>query len=157
MATRRTNAIDPGRRLLLGTAALGVAAAPLRFVDAAGAQAHATRTPMPTHAANATFANIKQVRAGVLEIGYAEDGPKQGPPVVLLHGWPYDIHAFVDVAPRLAARGYRVLVPFVRGHGTTRFLAPDTPRNAQPAALADDAVLFMEALDIQQAMIGGFD
>jgi pimeloyl-ACP methyl ester carboxylesterase len=148
--------IDRGRRLLLGSAAFGVAAAPLGFVEAMRAQEVAS-TPTPVRTANATFARMKQVRAGVLEIAYAEDGPKAGPPVVLLHGWPYDIHSYVDVAPQLAARGYRVLVPHLRGYGTTRFLSPDTMRNAQPAALAEDIVAFMDALDIKQALVGGFD
>ena len=105
---------DQRRRLLLGTAALGAGVAPLRFAQQAQA---APSTQVQT---SATFSRIKQVRTGVLDIGYAEDGPKDGTPVVLLHGWPYDIHAYVDVAPLLAAKGYRVLVPHLRGYGTTR-------------------------------------
>lgn len=143
-------AIDPGRRLFLETAALGVAASPFGFVEAARAQPD-TPTSMRT------FANMHQVRAGDLEVAYAEEGPKTGPPVVLLHGWPYDIHSYVDVAPQLAARGYRVLVPYLRGYGTTRFVSPDTLRNGQPAALAEDAVAFLDALHIKQAVFGGFD
>jgi pimeloyl-ACP methyl ester carboxylesterase len=107
--------------------------------------------------ARTTFASLKQVDAGVLNVGYAEDGPADGPPVILLHGWPYDIHSYVDVAPILAARGYRVLIPYLRGYGSTRFLSPDTVRNAQQAALAQDVVAFMDALHIDRAVLGGFD
>ncbi|WP_460709703.1 alpha/beta fold hydrolase [Lysobacter terrae] len=97
------------------------------------------------------------MKAGVLDIGYAEFGPKSGRPVILLHGWPYDIHSYAEVAPQLASRGYRVLVPYLRGYGTTRFLSPDTPRNGQPTALAGDIVAFMDALGIKRAELGGFD
>jgi pimeloyl-ACP methyl ester carboxylesterase len=107
--------------------------------------------------AHTSFAPLKQVDAGVLNIGYAEDGPADGPPVILLHGWPYDIHSYVDVAPILAARGYRVLVPYLRGYGSTRFLSPDTVRNGQQAALAQDVIAFMDALNIDRAVLGGFD
>jgi len=104
-----------------------------------------------------TFDALKQVNAGVLNVGYAEAGPPDGPVVILLHGWPYDIHSFVDVVPFLTAAGYRVLVPHLRGYGTTRFLSPETFRNGQPAALATDLIDFMDALQIRQAVIGGFD
>jgi pimeloyl-ACP methyl ester carboxylesterase len=104
-----------------------------------------------------SFPAIKQVDAGLLDVGYAEDGPADGPPVILLHGWPYDIHSYVDVAPLLAARGYRVFVPYLRGYGSTRFNSVDTMRNGQQAALAEDTVAFMDALGIQQAVIAGFD
>jgi pimeloyl-ACP methyl ester carboxylesterase len=90
-------------------------------------------------------------------VGYAEDGPSGGAPVILLHGWPYDIHSYVDVAPLLAAAGYRVIVPYLRGYGSTRFLAGDTVRNGQPAALAGDVVDLMDALKIEKAILGGFD
>jgi pimeloyl-ACP methyl ester carboxylesterase len=100
---------------------------------------------------------LKQIDAGVLDVGYAEAGPADGPAVLLLHGWPYDIHSFAEVTPLLAAAGHRVLVPFVRGHGTTRFLADETPRTAQQAAVATDVVAFMDALGIEQAVIAGFD
>jgi pimeloyl-ACP methyl ester carboxylesterase len=106
---------------------------------------------------NASFDSLKQVDAGVLNIGYAEAGPSGGPVVILLHGWPYDIHSFVDVAPLLASKGYRVIVPYLRGYGTTRFLSTATPRNAQPAAVAVDIISFMDALKIDKAIIGGFD
>ncbi len=93
----------------------------------------------------------------MLNVGYAEDGPADGPPVLLLHGWPYDIHSYADVTAILAAKGYRVLVPYLRGYGTTTFRSPDTVRNGQQAALATDAIAFMDALQIDRAIIGGFD
>jgi pimeloyl-ACP methyl ester carboxylesterase len=100
---------------------------------------------------------LKQVAAGVLSVGYAEAGPANGPPVVLLHGWPYDIHSFVDVAPLLASKGYRVLVPYLRGYGTTRFLSSETVRNGQQAVLAADCIAFMNALGVDTAIVAGFD
>src|SRR3977135_769862 len=96
-----------------------------------------------TRRTNTSFVAIKQINAGVLNVGYAEDGPADGSPVILLHGWPYDIYSFVDVAPLLAAKGYRVLIPYLRGYGSTRFLSSDTVRNAQQAALAAAGVGFM--------------
>jgi pimeloyl-ACP methyl ester carboxylesterase len=104
-----------------------------------------------------SFGALKQVDAGPLSVGYAEAGPAGGPAVMLLHGWPYDIHSFADVTPVLASAGYRVIVPFVRGYGTTRFLSDDTPRNGQQAALADDVIALMDALGIDRAILGGFD
>ncbi|MFT3827808.1 MAG: alpha/beta hydrolase [Chitinophagaceae bacterium] len=105
----------------------------------------------------ASFTRIKQVKAGVLDIGYAEDGPANGKPVILLHGWPYDIQSYAEVAPLLAAKGFRVIVPYLRGYGTTRFLSAETPRNGQQAALAVDVIALMDALKIDKAVIGGFD
>ncbi len=99
----------------------------------------------------------KQVDAGPLSVGYAEDGPADGRAVLLLHGWPYDIYSFAEATPLLAAAGYRVIVPFVRGYGTTRFLSDETPRNGQQAALATDVVALMDALAIEQAVLAGFD
>jgi pimeloyl-ACP methyl ester carboxylesterase len=104
-----------------------------------------------------SFGPLKQVDAGVLSIGYAEAGPAGGPAVILLHGWPYDIHCFVDVAPLLASAGFRVIVPYLRGYGTTRFLSGDTVRNGQQSALAVDAIALMDALEIKQATFGGSD
>jgi pimeloyl-ACP methyl ester carboxylesterase len=104
-----------------------------------------------------SFGPLKQIDAGVLSVGYAESGPADGPAVILLHGWPYDIYSFVDVAPLLAAAGYRVLVPYVRGYGTTRFLSPASLRHGQPSAVALDTVAFMDALRIQKATLAGFD
>ena len=106
---------------------------------------------------NTEFPPLKQIDAGVLNFGYAEVGPAGGKPVVLLHGWPYDIHSFVEVAPLLAAKGYRVVVPYLRGYGTTRFLSADTFRNGQQGVIAIDATAFMDALNISKAIIAGFD
>lgn len=104
-----------------------------------------------------TFGTIKQIDAGVLNVGYAEAGPIDGRPVILLHGWPYDIYSYVDVAPLLASRGYRIVIPFLRGYGTTRFLSSSTIRNGQPSALAVDTIALMDALKIEKAILGGFD
>ena len=104
-----------------------------------------------------TVESLKQINAGVLSVGYAEVGPSTGKPVILLHGWPYDIHAFDDVAPRLASAGYRVIVPYVRGYGTTRFLSSDTLRNGQQSAVATDVIELMNALHIDKAIVAGFD
>ncbi|MDT5345049.1 MAG: hypothetical protein QOE52_4233, partial [Mycobacterium sp.] len=134
--------------------AMGVAA-----VAATSAAACSSTPPAapPTSAGRTSFPALKQVDAGLLNVGYAEDGPADGPPVILLHGWPYDIYSYVDVAPVLAAKGYRVIVPYLRGFGTTHFLSDKTFRNGQQAALAADIVAFMDALKIPQAVIGGFD
>src|SRR5689334_25371762 len=104
-----------------------------------------------------SFGALKQVGAGLLSVGYAEAGPADGPAVILLHGWPYDIHSYAAVTPALAAAGYRVIVPFVRGNGTTRFRSDDTPRNGQQAALAVDVIALMDALGIETAILAGFD
>lgn len=104
-----------------------------------------------------TFSTIKQVNAGVLNIGYAEDGPASGPVVLLLHGWPYDIHMYADVSPLLVAKGYRVIVPYLRGYGSTKFLSKDIMRNGQQSALAADIIALMDALEIRKAIVGGCD
>jgi pimeloyl-ACP methyl ester carboxylesterase len=104
-----------------------------------------------------SFGPLKQVDAGLLSVGYAEAGPAGGPAVILLHGWPYDIYSFADVTPALASAGYRVIVPFVRGYGTTRFLSDDTPRNGQQSVLALDVIALMDTLEIDNAILGGFD
>jgi pimeloyl-ACP methyl ester carboxylesterase len=140
------------RRRFLGTAAIALAAAQLGRVERALAQASATAP-----AATASFGPLKQIDAGVLSVAYAEAGPANGPPVLLLHGWPYDIHSYIDVAPRLASKGYRVIIPYLRGYGPTRFLANETLRNGQPSALALDIVALMDALKIEKAVLGGFD
>src|SRR5256714_1533977 len=112
---------------------------------------------MTAPSARTSFDSLKQIDAGVLNVGYAEAGPANGPPVVLIHGWPYDIHAFEEVAPILAAKGYRVIMPYLRGYGTTRFLSDDTIRNGEQAAIAVDMIALMDALKIQKAIVGGFD
>ena len=106
---------------------------------------------------NTSFASLKQIDAGVLNVGYAEAGPADGSVVILLHGWPYDIYSYVDVAPLLAAAGYRVIVPYLRGYGATRFLSSDTLRNGQQSVVAVDIIALMDALHIEKAIIGGFD
>src|SRR5438132_8175042 len=106
---------------------------------------------------NTSFGSLKQIDAGVLNVGYAEAGPSDGPAVMLLHGWPYDIHSYVDVAPRLAQAGYRVIVPYLRGYGTTRFLSSDTLRNGQQSVVALDVIELMDALKIERAILAGFD
>jgi pimeloyl-ACP methyl ester carboxylesterase len=108
-------------------------------------------------AAGTAFSPVRQIEAGVLDVGYVEDGPAGGPAVLLLHGWPYDIHSFADVTPMLAANGYRVIVPYLRGYGTTRFLSPHTMRNGEQAVLAMDAVALLDALDVDRAIVAGFD
>ncbi len=108
-------------------------------------------------ASRRVFGPVKQIDAGVVNVGYVESGPATGPAVILLHGWPYDIHTYVDVAPVLAAKGYRVIVPYLRGYGTTRFLSSDTLRNGQPSAVAVDAIALMDALKIDTAVLGGCD
>jgi pimeloyl-ACP methyl ester carboxylesterase len=107
--------------------------------------------------AHTAFGPLKQIDAGLLSVGYAEAGPADGQAVILLHGWPYDIHSYVDVAPLLAAKGYRVIVPYLRGYGTTRFLSSATFRNGEPAAVVRDILALMDALAIKQAIFGAFD
>ncbi|MFG1832904.1 alpha/beta fold hydrolase [Micromonospora chersina] len=112
---------------------------------------------MNASGSSSPFTDLRQVDAGVLNVGYVDAGPSDGPVVILLHGWPYDIHSFAEVVPRLTAAGHRVLVPHLRGYGTTRFRSADTMRNGQPAALALDTVAFMDALGVQKATLAGFD
>ncbi|PSK66938.1 Haloalkane dehalogenase 1 [Micromonospora sp. MH33] len=112
---------------------------------------------MNASGSSALFTDLRQADAGVLNVGYVDAGPPEGPVVLLLHGWPYDIHSFAEVVPRLTAAGHRVLVPHLRGYGTTRFQSDDTMRNGQPAALALDAVALMDALGVQEAILAGFD
>ena len=120
-----------------------------------------TGAPPTATAAAATgdtaFGQLKQIDAGVLNVGYVEAGPSNGPPVLLLHGWPYDIHSYVDVTPALVEAGYRVVIPYLRGYGTTRFLSNETLRNGQPSVLAVDTTALMDALKIDRAIIAGFD
>lgn len=131
------------------TAAAALAAAPMNALLSKAAQA-ATPTPIP-------FGPLRQINAGELNVGYIDLGPADGPAVLLLHGWPYDIHGYVEVAPLLASQGYRVIVPYLRGYGSTRFLSASTPRNGQQAALAQDAIALMDALGIRRATVAGCD
>jgi pimeloyl-ACP methyl ester carboxylesterase len=150
--------IDLDRRRFFGAAASVIATAELGLIGSAHAQASKTvQLPAIKPGTNTSFAPLKQIDAGVLNVGYAEAGPANGPVVILLHGWPYDIHAFVDVAPSLASAGYRVIVPYLRGYGTTRFLSDDTVRNGQQAVVAVDAIALMDALNIGEATVAGFD
>jgi pimeloyl-ACP methyl ester carboxylesterase len=149
------NHIDRERRRFLGAAAMTVATAPLS--STALALAGETKLPSIKPGTNTSFASLKRIDAGLLNVEYAEAGPIDGPPVILLHGWPYDIHTYVDVAPLLASAGYRVIVPSLRGYGTTRFLSSETIRNGQPAALALDAIALLDALKIKKAIVAGCD
>ena len=149
--------IDRDRRRFLGAAAMTAAAAQLGVLAAANAQPAKTKLPAVKPGTHTSFGPLKQIDAGALNVAYAETGPADGPPVVLLHGWPYDIYSFVDVAPLLASAGHRVLIPYLRGYGATRFLANDTVRNGQPSAIASDAVAFMDALKIDKTVLAGFD
>ena len=154
---------SPTRRGFLRTSAasaITIATAQLATMGVADAQpGHTKRADLPTlkPGANTSFASLNQVEAGVLNVGYAEAGPTDGPVVLLLHGWPYDIHTYVDVAPLLASAGCRVIVPYLRGYGSTRFLSGATPRNGQPSAIAVDMIALMDALGIEKATIAGCD
>jgi len=152
--------VDQDRRHFLGVGVMALAAAQLGMFGLAEARAAEAR-PVPAMkskaARNGSLGPIKQINAGLLDVGYVEAGPVGGRPVILLHGWPYDIHSFVDVAPRLVSSGYRVIIPHLRGYGTTRFLSTDTIRNGQPSALAKDLVSLQDALGIRQAILAGFD
>jgi pimeloyl-ACP methyl ester carboxylesterase len=152
--------IDQERRRFFGAVAMTIATAQFGVIRPAAAQpskAKPASLPPIKPGTNKSFGPLKQIDAGLLNVGYAEAGPPDGPPVILLHGWPYDIHSYVDVAPLLASTGYRVIVPYVRGYGTTRFLSSDTFRNGQPSALASDIIAFMDALKIEKATLAGFD
>jgi pimeloyl-ACP methyl ester carboxylesterase len=140
--------VNQNRRRILAGAAMTIAAAQVPQAAAADA---------PVRGTSSSFGPLEQVNAGVLNVGYVEAGPANGPPVILLHGWPYDIYSFVDVVPLLASAGYRVIVPYLRGYGTTRFLSTETFRNGQPAALATDVPALMDALQIKKAVLAGFD
>ena len=159
-ASKGSEGIDFRRRRLFGAAAGAIVAAQLRVVGPANAQADTAGTiKLPTikPGTNASFSSLKQIEAGVLNVGYAEAGPADGPVVILLHGWPYDIHSYADVAPLLAAAGYRVIVPYLRGYGTTRFLSSEAVRNGQQSALAVDAVALLDALNVEKAILAGYD
>lgn len=153
-----TKEINYGRRYFVGVAAVTAAAAQFGIANSANAQSSTTTELAPIKpGTNTSFAALKQIDAGVLNIGYAEAGPANGPAVILLHGWPYDIYSFVDVAPLLASAGFRVLIPYLRGYGSTRFLSSETFRNGQPSALAVDLKDFLDALEIEKPVFAGFD
>ena len=157
---KTSEAIDRQRRRFFGAAALTIAAAEFGMIGAAGAEASKAKSAglrATKPGSHTSFGPLKQIDAGVLNVGYAEAGPANGPPVLLLHGWPYDIHSFVAVTPMLARAGYRVIVPYLRGYGTTRFLAAETMRNGEPSAVAVDIIALMDALKIEKAVLAGFD
>jgi pimeloyl-ACP methyl ester carboxylesterase len=152
--------INSERRHFFGTAAMTIAAAQLSMVALGNAQSDngkGANLPPIKPGTNTSFASLKKIDAGLLNVTYAEAGPSDGRPVVLLHGWPYDIYSFVDVAPPLASAGYRVIVPYLRGYGPTRFLSDKSIRNAQQSVLAIDIIALMDALNIKTAIIAGFD
>lgn len=145
--------IDRPRRRLLGAAAVALAAAQFGKTSVA----HAQNSAAGSSGTRSSFGSVKQIDAGPLNIGFVEAGPMDGPPVILLHGWPYDIHSYIDVAPILEKAGYRVIIPHLRGYGTTRFLSAATLRNGQQGALAVDIINLMDALHIPKAIIAGYD
>src|SRR5437879_3187354 len=152
--------INHHRRRFLGTVATTIAAASIGAIRPVRAQSSKTQragVPKAKPGSHTSFGPIKQIDAGLLNVGYAEAGPADGPVAILLHGWPYDIHSYVDVVPALASAGYRAIVPYLRGYGTTRFLSSETFRNAQQSAVALDIIALMDALQIKRAVVAGFD
>jgi pimeloyl-ACP methyl ester carboxylesterase len=155
-----SNEIHYDRRRFLRSSVITIAAAELGMMSAAGAEASIPKTaqvPPVEPGTHTSFSSLKQIDAGLLNVGYAEAGPAAGPPVLLLHGWPYDIYSFVDVAPLLASAGYRVIIPYLRGYGPTRLRSADTFRNGQPSAVALDIIALIDALKIPKAIVAGFD
>jgi pimeloyl-ACP methyl ester carboxylesterase len=148
--------INHDRRSFLRNAAMTLTAAELATVGSVHGQSN-KKAPWSRPGTAASFGSLKRIEAGLLNVGYAEVGPANGPAVVLLHGWPYDIYSYVDVAPLLADRGYRVIVPYLRGYGTTSFLSDETFRNGQQSVVALDLIALMDALKIEKPIIGGFD
>src|SRR5271167_4079232 len=142
--------IDQPRRRFIGTAAMTIAAAQLGAIASAAAQTGeaASKVAAIKPGTNTSFKSLKQIAAGLLNVGYAEAGPSDGPAVILLHGWPYDIYSFVDAAPLLASHGYRVIIPYLRGFGTTSLVSSKTVRNGQQSVIAVDMIAFMDALKI---------
>ena len=158
--TKMPEDINHPRRRFLSTAAMAITAAQFGMLSSAKAEAPsetATEIPPVKPGTNTSFSSMKQIDAGLLNVGYAEAGPADGPAVILLHGWPYDIYSFVDATPVLAAAGYHVIVPYLRGYGTTSFLSSATMRNAQQSAVGLDIIALMDALKIQKATVAGFD
>ena len=155
-----SNEINNRRRRFFGAAVVSVGAMEAilsGLVHAQSAEAGELPASASVATSSAAFTDIKQINAGTLNIGYAEVGPGNGPVVILLHGWPYDIQSYADVAPRLASAGHRVIIPYLRGYGTTRFLSGETVRNGQQSVVAVDIIALMDALKIQKAVIGGYD
>ncbi len=147
----------PGRRQFLAVAAGALTATQIEVSQPANAGLDGTLKLAQSADLRDSFSLLKQIDAGVLNVGYVEAGPVDGPTVILLHGWPYDIHSFGEVTPRLASAGFRVIVPYARGYGSTKFLSAETARSGQPSALAVDAIALMDALEIKQATMAGFD
>ncbi|MCC8402792.1 alpha/beta hydrolase [Paraburkholderia sp. MMS20-SJTN17] len=149
--------INSRRRRFLGTAIAGISLLELGLSGLAHAQSVDTAGNAKAGTRIASFENFRSINAGTLSVSYAEAGPQNGPVAILLHGWPYDPYSFAEVTPLLAAAGYRVIVPYLRGYGGTRFLSADTPRNGQQAVVAVDLINLMDALKIDKAVLGGFD
>src|SRR5882762_1189166 len=147
--------INRHRRRFIGSTTMTIVAGQFGMIGSADAQSSKINPIKP--GTNTSFSSLKQIDAGLLNVGYAEAGPANGSPVILLHGWPYDIYSFIDVAPLLASAGYRVYVPYLRGYGSTRFLSNEAFRNGQPSAVAADIIAFMDAVKIERATIAGFD
>ncbi len=156
---RRSEEVNRQRRRFVGAAVVGLAAAEVTLMGSADAQSGQSvlRGPPAPQNAMTKLGPLRHIAAGVLSVAYYEAGPADGPPVLLLHGWPYDIHSYVDVAPMLAARGCRVIVPHLRGHGTTRFLDSATPRSGQQASIGADVIALMDALKVPRAVLAGYD
>jgi pimeloyl-ACP methyl ester carboxylesterase len=158
MDANNSSGVNHDRRRLLGTAgAAALAIGATQFGAMGSAKAQASRGTAVTRNTSAPFGPVRQINAGVLNVGYVEAGPADGRAVILMHGFPYDIHSYADVAPLLAAEGYRVVVPYFRGHGTTTFLSAATPRNVDQVAFALDILALMDALGIEQAILAGYD
>jgi len=152
-----SDAIHYDRRRFIGTAVMATAGAGLvgsRLREPGSDEEPSSAATKPL--TNGSLRPGKHIDAGDLDVGYTEAGPSNGPPAILLHGWPHSIDRYVDVAA-LAAKGYRVIVPYVRGFGTTRFGSSDTIRNGQRTAVASDVMALMDALKIEKALVGGFD
>jgi pimeloyl-ACP methyl ester carboxylesterase len=152
--------INNHRRRFVSTAVMTIAAGEFGMTGSADAQSSPMKAADATTSqtgTNTSFGSLQQIDAGVLNVGYVEAGPIDGPVVILLHGWPYDIHSFIEVAPMLATRGCRVIVPHLRGHGTTRFLDSATPRSGQQASIGADVIALMDALKIPRAVVAGYD
>jgi pimeloyl-ACP methyl ester carboxylesterase len=154
---RTSQEVDQHRRRFLEAAAATIVSANFSMIGSADAQSGKATATVSHTAPQTSFTSLNQIAAGLLNVGYAEDGPSDGPVVILLHGWPYDIYSFVDVAPLLASHGYRVIVPYLRGYGTTSFLSGETVRNGQQSVVAVDMIALMDALKIQKAIVAGFD